>query len=366
MLGQAAAAPTAAAADVRPLVKSLTAGDKLFYDPTSINLFFFYYSGWKYSRKRSFVIGIPVVTLSVSSKSWWQSDLRGRHSKWVTSESHPTTSQQRWKSKMFTRQFPPWSHTVENLYKLPNPHYTAKRLLPCVCGLSFQLVPALSPSPRSPLGSPGFTHGSRIRWTYFGPALGPLPLRCGSDAAGGTTGEFPQGSWFSGGAVQWHIIPAVLQISVCSVYGHQLAEAAHCCCFCLEMSNFTFGTSLLFSKLHYAVSCLQLLPFFFFFFKTNWYLRQDCVVSYLKGTLLRPLPDFINLFRWSTSNNKQVFFRSKLLFWAVQAFKCFSHSAWRACFVSLPSIHGCTLEHLPPLWLTSCSLLLLPSGEDSC
>lgn len=40
MLGQAAAAATAAAADVRPLVKSLIAGDKLFYDPASINLFF--------------------------------------------------------------------------------------------------------------------------------------------------------------------------------------------------------------------------------------------------------------------------------------------------------------------------------------
>lgn len=127
---------------------------------------------------------------------------------------------------------------------------------------------------------------------------------------GVSTGEFPQGSWFSGGAVQWHIISAVLQMSVCSVYGHQLAEAAHCCCFCLEMSNFTFGTSLLFSKLYYAVSCLRLLPFLFFF-KTNWYLRQDCVVFYLKGTPLRPLPDFMNSFRWSTSNNKQVLFSLK-------------------------------------------------------
>lgn len=71
----------------------------------------------------------------------------------------------------------PWSHTVENLYKLPNPHYTAKRLLPCVCGLSFQLVPALSPSPRAPLGSPGFTHGSRIRWTCFWACPRPPPAQ---------------------------------------------------------------------------------------------------------------------------------------------------------------------------------------------
>lgn len=91
---------------------------------------------------------------------------------WASCAQHNmrSTSQQQWKSKSFTRQLA-LARTIEkNLYKLPNPHYTVKRLLPGVCGLSFQLVPALSPSSSAPLDSPGFTHGSQIRWTYFGPA----------------------------------------------------------------------------------------------------------------------------------------------------------------------------------------------------
>lgn len=35
--------------------------------------------------------------------------------------------------------------------------------------------------------------------------------------------------------------PSVVQMSVCSVYDQQLAEASHCSCFCLKISNFTLG-----------------------------------------------------------------------------------------------------------------------------